>query len=139
MFWECENHRFEFFCNHDIDLRGNSTRILERDKALRSLWKYEKNTSLRLFLKKKSGDRHYVYHFVDPDLRFEISSKKKGLQKRGPWNKGLRHLWMFALGFYRKLNAELVFFFIFIFRWQKKEKLLKALLSLNPWLLNLSD
>ena len=29
------------------------------------------------------GNRQYVYHFVDPDLRVEIILKKRGRQKMG--------------------------------------------------------
>ena len=37
---------------------------------------------MRLILKDKGGNRHDVYHFVDPDLGVEISSKTRGKQKK---------------------------------------------------------
>ena len=56
-----------------------------------------KNVSLRLILKDKGGNWHYVYQFVDPYLGVEISSKKEG-------NKWLR-----------SFRAQLLWFPIYIY------------------------
>ena len=44
LFQECEHHEFKYFSQTwwNIQVRENSASILERDKALRSLKKYER-------------------------------------------------------------------------------------------------
>ena len=60
-------------------VRENSTSIFKNPKEFMETWK---NVSLRPTMKEKGGI-YTVYHFVDfNNLRAEISSKKRGQQKK---------------------------------------------------------
>ena len=121
LFWESELHKFEGIFSTMLikytTFRKNATKNLERNKALRSLQKYERmypgssswKTSVVI-------DTTFVYHFVGLDLKVDTFSKKEGeKEKRGRWfwNKGLRHFCTFALGFEEKLMQTLYALLLF--------------------------
>ena len=91
--------------------------------------------ALELILKDKGGKQHCL-PFIGSNLGFGIFLKKREHQKRMGWNRGMRHLCILCIGVSRKFYAKPVCFLIVF--WLKK-KILKALFSFIPWLLNFSD
>ena len=91
--------------------------------------------ALRLILKDKGGKQHCL-PFVGSNLGVEIFLKKREHQKRMRWSRGLRHLCILCIGVLRKFCAkvyQLFNCFLVI------KRILKALSSFIPWLLNFSD
>ena len=92
--------------------------------------------ALRIILKDKGGKQHCL-PFVVSDLGVEIFSKKREHQKRMRWNRGLRDAPLYTLysGFKKILCKACLLFNCFLVI----KRILKALFSFIPWLLNFSD
>ena len=93
--------------------------------------------ALRLFLNDKGGGKqHYLMPFVGFNLGVEAFLKKMEHQKEMRYNRGLSHLCILCIEvskkFYVKPACLLNFFFVI-------KRILKALFSFIPWLLNFSD
>ena len=113
------------FNNHSGDWR--------EDKAPKNFIELWKDVSLRLILKDKGGNRHYVYHFVYPYLRLETSSKMRGHQKKGEiedWDTFAHLYWSFKeiscrvcllflvfFGAKKRMAFKSLFFFSFLDYW----------------------
>ena len=91
--------------------------------------------AFRLILKEKGGKQPCL-PFVRSNLRVEIFLGKREHQKRMHWNRGLKHLCILYIGVFKKIlcKACLVFNCCLVIK-----RILKALFSLIPWLLNFSD
>ena len=87
--------------------------------------------ALRLILKDKGGKQHCL-PFADSNLEVEIFLKKREYQKRMRWNRGLRHLCILCIGVSRK-------FYLLFYCFLLIKKILKALFSFIPWLLDFFD
>ena len=60
-----------------VSVTENLTTILEGNKTLRVLYKYEKTHPCGYFWKYRVViDTMFVYHFVEPDVRIEIFEKE---------------------------------------------------------------
>ena len=91
--------------------------------------------AFRLIWKDNGGKQHCL-RFVGSSLWVETFLKKKKHQKRMHWNRGLRHLCILCIGFSRKFYAKACLLFnCFLVT----KRILKALFSFIPWLLNFSD
>ena len=92
-------------------------------------------SALRLIMKDRGGKQHCL-PFVGSNLRVEIFFKKREHQKRMRWNRRLRHLCILCIWVSRKFYAKLACFLIVFLA---VKRILKALFSFIPWLLNFSD
>ena len=91
--------------------------------------------AFRLIWKDNGGKQHCL-RFVGSSLWVETFLKKKKHQKRMHWNRGLRDLCILCIGFSRKFYAKACLLFnCFLVT----KRILKALFSFIPWLLNFSD
>ena len=88
--------------------------------------------ALMLILKVKGGKQHCL-PFVGSNLGVEIFLKKREYQKRMGWNRA--PLYTFYWGFKKILCKACLLFNCFLVI----KRILKALFSFIPWLLNFSD
>ena len=103
-------------------------------KPLRSLQKYERMYPYGWSWRTRVVN-NTVCHFVASNLMFEIFLKRGNIRKRVRWNRGLKHLFTLCIAVSREFHAKLVCFLFFLVI----KRILKALFSLIPLLLNSSD
>ena len=92
----------------NIKVKEISTSILERDKILSSLNKYEMMYPWGKSLRTKVVN-NTVYHFVGSNLGVEI------YQKRVTWNRRLRPLCTLCIGVSRKFHLHFTVMFFLIY------------------------
>ena len=107
-----QHHKLKKFSHTwwNVQVRENSTTIVERNKTLRSLKKYE-----RMYPWGWSWRTRVVnntdYQFVGCNLGVEIFLKKREHQKRVLWNRRLRLLCALCTGVSRKFNLHFTLMF----------------------------
>ena len=91
--------------------------------------------ALKLISRDK-GSKQHCLPFVGSNLGVEIFLKKRNHQKRMRWNRGLRHLCILWIEVSNKFytKACLLFSCFLVIT-----RILKALFTFIPWLLNFSD
>ena len=90
---------------------------------------------MRLILKDKGGKQHCVISFAGANLGVEIFLKKREHPKRMRWNRFVAPLYTLYWGFKKILCKGCLLFNCFLVI----KRILKALFSFIPWLLNFSD
>ena len=81
----------------------------------------------------------FVYHFVDSDLGFEISLKKRRWQKVRALKYSIEAPLHTCIGVAKKFQLEPVYFFIAFLVTKKKRTVSKKSIFFIPCLLNFSD
>ena len=93
-----------------IQVRENLASILERDKTLRSLRKYESTYSWGKFWRTRVVN-HTACQFVGSNLGVEIFLKKREHQKKMRWNRRLRLLCTLCIGVSKKFHLHFTLMF----------------------------